>query len=920
MVSRVGLCAVGRSVQWCDEMGPVDERVVHPNGDSGLGQNGNSPEAGNAAVGLSTEEARGRLAEFGRNELPTGGRSSWWDILLRQFQSVLLAILVAAAVIAIVLGEVVDAAAIAAIIFLNGLLGFVQEWKAERSLDALAAMLRPRADVIRDGHRQTIDASEIVPGDLVILEMGCTVPADLGLVEATNLAADESVLTGESESVSKSVDKGGDNQSRAERRSSVWMGTTIVRGHGKGVVEATGLNTEFGRVAELTADVETLETPLTRQLNHLARQIGIVAISLAALVIAVGLVTGRPAAETFFLGISLAVALVPEGLPAAVTITLAMGIRAMARRRALLRRLQAAESLGAATVICTDKTGTLTENRMVVSKVVTTNLSVTVTGSGYEPVGEFQTSDGSEVCIADHAETRNLMFVAGTCNRAELWKDDEQWHVRGEPTEAALVTLARKAGVDSVRVGYEIPFSSDRKRMSVVTDERSPMVLVKGAPDVLIAHSQSVQSGETAIDLDDSLRSEWLRRIDTLAEQGMRTLGFAFRVLASDEVERFSAGQLGDNELESSLTFLGIVGILDPPRPEVAGAMAEAHKAGLRVVMVTGDAARTARAIADHVGFPGVSAVTGAELAKMPDEEMHHHVMNGAVLARTRPADKLRLVRLLQDSGEVVAMTGDGVNDAPALKRADIGVAMGIRGTDVARAAADIVLTDDNFRSIVDAVAEGRRQFENIRKFVLYLLSSNAGELVAIVGCVLMGWPLILLPVQILWMNLVTDGLSAMALGAEKAEPDSMQRPPHKPDEPILNRWGFLMIAAGGCYLGGATLYLFDHVLKSTGDLVLAQTAAFTGIVMIEKANVFNFRSLRWPLWVKGYASNPWLLLAIAGTITIQVLAVSLPALQSLLSTKTIPVELWGKILALCVPVIVIPELLKALLAKRNGT
>ena len=520
-------------------------------------------------TGLSSDEASVRLLEYGPNELPTNDRATWWEILGRQFRSVLIAILIVAAIIAAVLGETVDAIAITAIIVLNGLLGFLQEWKAERSLDALAAMLRPKADVIRDGRRQTIEAREIVPGDLVVLEMGCTVPADLRLSTVTNLAADESPLTGESEPVSKTVRADDENVSLAEQKGRVWMGTTIVRGHGHGVVVATGLNTEFGRVAALTAHVETLDTPLTRQLNRLAQQIGIVAVTLATLVVLAGLVTGRPVTETFFLGISLAVALVPEGLPAAVTITLALGIRVMAQRRALLRRLQAAESLGAATVICTDKTGTLTENRMVAAHVVTSETTVDVSGTGYEPFGDFV--DEAKVTIDPRSrhDLMELLRVASACNRAELEQDDSgQWIVRGEPTEAALLTLARKAGVEAIDgIIHEVPFSSDRKRMSVVVDDDAPVVLVKGAPDVLMARSTHVLRGEAVHPFDTEKREAWADQITAMAKEGIRTLGFAMRAVDTHELEDIRRGQPNDEAIEADLTFLGAVGLLDPPPP-----------------------------------------------------------------------------------------------------------------------------------------------------------------------------------------------------------------------------------------------------------------------------------------------------------------------------------------------------------------
>ncbi|WJW76363.1 HAD-IC family P-type ATPase [Thiohalobacter sp. IOR34] len=860
--------------------------------------------------GLSAEEAQARLRETGPNTLQAVRRTPWYRVLARQFVDVLIFILLIAATIAFAIGETGDAVTILAIVVLNGILGFVQEWKAEQALAALQRMLAPRCKVLRDGREQEIDARELVPGDLVLLEIGDRVPADLRLIEAINLKLDESALTGESLPVVKDVTPVEVGAPLALRHDIAWMGTAVTNGRARGLVVATGMATEFGRIAHLTQSVGEETTPLQRKLAVLGKQLGIYSVAISVLVAMVGWLVGKPLLEMFLTGVSLAVAVVPEGLPAVVTITLALGVRAMVRRRALLRRLQAAETLGAATVICTDKTGTLTQNEMTTRKIWLPTGEVTVTGVGYDPAGHFEV-DGEKIDYRQCPDLLALLETGLVCNHARLEKDEQGWHQIGEPTEAALVVAAYKAWLSQpveARTVSEFSFNSERKRMTLVekTDE-GLLAHVKGAPEVILARCTRILDGDSERPLTDADREAFNQAYMRMAEDGLRTLALARRRLPPEVA-------LDAEAVEQELTLLGVVGIIDPPRPEVPDAIRTAHQAGIKTIMITGDAVATAQAIARRIGLRVEQALSGNDLQGLDDEALLAILRDRQVLfARTTPENKLRIVGLLQSLGHVVGMTGDGVNDAPALKKADIGIAMGKRGTDVAKNASDMILTDDNFASIVGAVEEGRRQYDNIQKFVRYLLSSNTGEVLAILVNILLGGPLILLPVQILWMNLVTDGMTAVALGVEPAEKGIMQRPPRAAHEPILDRGGILMIALLGGYIGLATLWLFHHYIQegTEAEIQLAQTVAFTGIIVLEKMNVFNYRALHEPLAVVGFLSNPWILLAWMVTIGLQVCAVYLPFLQDALHTVPLGWADWGLILLVALPVFGLMEIYK---------
>lgn len=837
------------------------------------------------ATGLSSAEVAARLGTHGPNRLEEVGRPGPASIFLRQLASPLVALLGVAAALALLVGERADAFAIVTIVLLNALFGFVQEWKAERELEALRRILSPECSVRRDGRSRKIEAVELVPGDVVLLGEGDRVPADLRIVEAVEPRADESILTGESMPVTKQTDPVPAGESLAGRSSMLWMGTSLGSGRASGIVVATGMATEFGRVAELSGEIGEEATPLQRRLAGVGRQLGLASIAVAAGVALAGWAVGRPAWEMLLTAVSLAVAVVPEGLPAVVTLTLALGVRQLVRRKVLLRRLAAAEAIGAATVLCTDKTGTLTENRMSLRRIRLPRETLSAPFGGHRDEAlPLLTSalvacgvvDGSEDAVAE----RGL-----------------------DPTEAAIVAAAVAAGVEvGAEILREVPFTSQRRRMTVVT--RGPDGVTahcKGAPEVVLERSSTVAEGEDEVPLDEERRERMAAAYADLAGEGLRVLAIARRGFADGAPEQAE-------ELERDLCLLGFVGLQDPPRPEVPEAVATAMAAGIRLHMVTGDGPGTAAAIAREVGMEVSSSVGEGKIEALDDEQLGERLAEGSVVfSRATPEDKLRIVRLLRARGEIVGMTGDGVNDAPALKQADIGIAMGIRGTDVARAASDLVVTDDNFASIVAAVHEGRRQFDNIRQFIGYLLSSNAGEVVALLINVLTGGPLILLPVQILWMNLLTDGVTALALGSEPAGADVMRRPPHPPAGAMLDRATGSAVLRYGLYIGVATFVAFRLWLGDPATASRAQTMAFTVIILAEIFNVLNFRSSR-ILDSSGWRANPAMIAALVGTLALHVLSIHAGALQLLLDTVPLTAADWGWAVLLAAPVVLLPR------------
>ncbi|WP_292520191.1 HAD-IC family P-type ATPase [Methanoculleus sp.] len=856
-------------------------------------------------TGLSPGEAEVRLQRYGPNVLQEEARETRLQVFLRQFKSVLIVILIIAAAVSFLVGEAIDAAAILIIVVLNALLGFSQEWQAGEAIEALRKMLVQHAVVVRGGEGQEIEASAIVPGDLVVLEMGEKVPADLFITEATSLEVDEAPLTGESTPVDKAPGSLPAGTPLAERSNMVFAGTTVVNGRGRGIAVATGMKTEFGMIAGLSQRVADETTPLARQMDRLGRDLGLIAIGTAVLVVIVGLLQQRGLLEMFLVGVSLAVAVIPEGLPAVVTLTLALGIKNLMRRNCLIRHLPASETLGAVSVICTDKTGTLTRNEMAVVRVRTPDTEAEVTGAGYLPMGEFLVEEKPVDPLTDPG-LRQFLRTVLLCNHATLVLEEGGWRIFGTPTEGALVVAATKAGLsrdDAPEAVKEFSFNSTRKRMTIVYREaEGDVAYVKGAPEVLLARSSRLLREGLAVPLTDDLRKTLLAEIEEYASQGLRLLGAAYRPLPAGI-------ELTEDAVEEDLIFLGFAGIVDPPRPEAAEAIRLCRSAGIDVIMITGDNPLTAYAIARGLGLPSEGALTGAELEALNDDELERRLRTTKVLSRVTAEHKLRVIDILSRNRAVIAMTGDGVNDAPALKKASIGIAMGIKGTDVAKESSDMVLVDDNFASIVAGVEEGRREYDNISRFTRYLLSSNVGELVAIVGGLLLGLPLILIPVQILWINLVTDGLTALALGLEPAERDVMQRRPRDPAEAILTRNAYLVILILGVWLGLLTIYVFSGLHEV--DLDRARTMAFTGLIIFELYNVLNFRSFRYPLYRVGFFSNPYLLLAILGSLALQALVVYVPIFNIFLGTAPLTLADWGLLALLGLPVLIAGEAYK---------
>lgn len=845
-------------------------------------------------LGLNPTEIAAARTAHGWNELPEGKPVSPLAVLWRQVSGLLVLMLIGAALIALALGEVVDAIAIGAVVVLNAALGFVQEWRAERAIRSLKAMMSPQAVVIREGREQVIPARELVPGDVILLAEGDRVPADAQITAEAGLRLDEAMLTGESVPVSKPP---GD---------AVFSGTTVTSGHAEAQVTRIGAATEFGQVAELTGTVERAETSLQRELGHLARQLGWIALAVAAVVAGMGAWRGLEALQVFMLGLSMAVAMVPEGLPAVVTVTLALGAAAMARRQALVRHLQAVETLGAASVICTDKTGTLTENAMTVRRLWTGAGDYTVTGRGYDPAGHVE-RDGQKRRAGGDALLARASEVALACTHARLQRDGDGWRALGDPTEAALIVLAHKAWAeppDPDAVIAELPFTSDRKRMSVlIRGTDGNRVMTKGAPELVIDLCTRIEGPDGPLPLTLDRAENAHAAAQAMAAQGLRVIALAHRKTTGHRID------------EEELTLIGLAGLIDPPRAEVGQAIAAAQAAGIRTLMITGDHPETARAIATALGLPAARVITGPEIEAMDETTLAATVTGEVAFARVSPAHKLRIIAALQAQGETVGMTGDGVNDAPALRKADIGIAMGIRGTEVAKDAADLVLLDDNYATIVGAIAEGRRQFDNTRKFVRYLLSSNAGEVVALLINTAMLAPLIFLPTQILWMNLVTDGVTAVALGLEPGEKAQMKDPPRPRSERILSLTSAPLILCFGLYTGLASLWIFE-TLRPAG-VELARTAAFTAMVVFEKTSVFAFRSLRTPGWRLGYLSNPALLVAFAAMMALQVAAVYWAPLQTLLQTVPLRLSDWGLIAGFALPLLVLPEIWKSLRTAR---
>lgn len=868
--------------------------------------------------GLSDDEVNKRLSEYGTNELKEEEKKSFLSKLIEQFSDFLILILIAAALISFFVGEGKDAIVILAIVVLNAFLGIYQEGKAEKSLEALKKMASPTAKVIRNGHLSEVPASTLVPGDIVSLDAGDIIPADLRLIESSNLKIEEASLTGESVPVEKdSSIVFQEDVSLGDRKNMAYMGTSITYGRGKGVVVETGHNTEIGKIATMIQTYEDEDTPLQKQLNKLGKFLGITTIVICIVVFLVGLLQGRELLELFMVSISLAVAAIPEGLPAIVTIVLAIGMNRMVKRNAIVKRLLAVETLGSTTVICSDKTGTLTQNEMTVVKVYTNDKIIDVTGTGYDIYGEFKIGNEN---IGDTEFLNTLLHIAVLDNDADLEKTADGYKVIGDPTEGALVTLAAKGNIQksSANEKYprieEIPFDSSRKMMTTFHKNYIPNKIVsftKGAPDIVINRCSKIKIEDKILDLTDEMKKEILEVNNRFSEDALRVLALAYREY--DELPEDISPE--NNEID--MTFVGLVGMIDPPRPEAKEAIKKCKEAGIKTIMITGDYKETAFAIAKELGMAESKeeAMMGDEINKVSDEELKEIVKKVKVFARVSPEHKVRIVTALKENGEIAAMTGDGVNDALALKKADIGVSMGITGTDVAKNTADMILTDDNFASIVAAVEEGRIIYSNIKKFVAFLLSCNIGEILIVFTSILLNLPVPLIAIQLLWLNLVTDSFPALALGVEKGDPDIMKIPPRNPDEPILTGKLLIRIALQSIAISVASLLSYIWGLSTyNGDLTKARTVIFACLITAELLRAFSSRSLNYTLFKIGFFTNKTMVYAVLASFALLLVVIYVPFLQPIFHTAALGLYDWCVILGLAIIPLIVGELSKTLL------
>jgi P-type Ca2+ transporter type 2C len=877
--------------------------------------------------GLTTVDARARLTDYGPNKLAEERPVAAWRKFLAQFRDVLVVLLLIATVISAALwwyerdaALPYEAFAISAVVLLNAILGYVQHERAQSAIAALRQMAAAHAHVVRDGDMTSLPATELVPGDILVVEEGDTVPADARVLQSTALHVAEAALTGESLPVSKDIAAITGDVGLGDRTNMIFSGTSVTYGRGRAVAVATGMRTEMGRIAGMLAHVPTGPTPLQRELDRVGRRLGLVVVIIALVMIAtivvVEHVRGLAAfLDVLILGVALAVAAVPEGLPAVVTAVLSIGVQRMARRKAIVRHLRAVETLGSASIIASDKTGTLTRNEMTVREVITASGRVLLSGTAYAPVGDVRRDSGEPVTGNLRIELERALAVADRANNASVQERNGQWTVTGDPTEGALIVAARKAGLESDRLNQrftrvgEVPFSAERKLMSTVhTDteaEGRVLLFTKGAPDVLLTRCTHELVGEEWRPLSDRRSREILVANDALAGRALRSLGVAFRASVDGSL---TANDI-DETIERDLVFAGLIGMIDPPRDEARDAVAHARRAGIRPVMITGDHPRTAAVIAQELGIISDARVlTGSDLERMSDESLNEAVGAVSVYARVNPEHKLRIVRALQRRGAIVAMTGDGVNDAPALKLADIGVAMGITGTDVSKQAADMVLADDNFATIVAAVEEGRSIFSNIRKFLRYLLSSNVGEVMTMffgvvfadaIGLSAQGGAVVLplVAAQLLWINLVTDGAPALALGIDPVDPELMDRPPRPAGERVVTgkMWGGIVFVGAVMTIG--SLYVLDAALpgglfQGAGTLRHAQTMVFTTLMLFQLFNLFNARSDEVTAF-RGLLDNRSLLAAILLSVLLQMCVVYAPFLQRAFSTESLTMRDW---------------------------
>lgn len=941
-----------------------------------------------AESGLTAEEVARRLETYGPNQLDEAPGITFWQMLLDQFNNFVVILLIVAAGVSALLGEWIEAGAILVIVILNATLGVIQERRAEQALAALKKLAAPDAKVIRDGERKSVPSPQLVPGDIVLLEAGNYVPADIRLLEAANLRIEEAALTGESIPVQKDANIHLEADiPLGDRKNTTFMGTLVSYGRGRGVVVSTGMRTQIGLIAEMLQAVENEPTPLQKRLDQLGKMLGWATLGICAIVFVVAVVrftdlslitapnggllvylksAREEIVNTFMLAVGLAIAAVPEGLPAVVTISLALGMREMVQRHALIRRLSSVETLGSTTVICSDKTGTLTQNEMTLTNMWVDDRSISITGKGRTLSGEFN-ENGNTVNLEDYPGVRTALWVGALNNDAELTisgesAEEQTYRMTGDPTEGALVVAAAKAGALPRPLNHayprvqEVPFDSERKRMITVhqvreskPDDFSPfykhetsgyVVAIKGAPDMVLDLCTQYQlTDDTHAALTEDQRMHILKANDQMTQEALRVLAVAYKVSQEmPDIENIE-------KLEDGMIFVGLLGMIDPPRPEVTHALAKAAKAGIRTIMITGDFPNTARAIAETIGLlkPGHQVLSAAELDDLTDDELKQQVEYTDVFARVSPEHKLRIVEALREDNEVVAMTGDGVNDSPSIKRANIGVAMGITGTDVAKESADMVLTDDNYASIVAAVEQGRIIYDNIRKFVFFLLSSNVAEIMVIFLATLAGLPAPLTVIQLLWLNLLTDGAPALALAMEKGDPAIMERKPRPPSEPIINKrmqWGIGVqtIAQTGCVLAAfliglswhleagalipegesSLLYVLQHNWRGI-DVQAAETMAFVTLSLCELFRAYTVRSEKVSIFKIGVFSNKYMQYAVGVSILLLILVVGIPFMQPIFNTHFPSTREWGVIIALSLVPAIAEEITKAYIRRKEA-
>jgi magnesium-transporting ATPase (P-type) len=842
------------------------------------------------ATGLDPLEAQRRLQQYGPNRLPEGGQRSAFKRFILQFHNLLIYVLIAAGTLAAAIGHITDALVIVAVVLVNATIGFVQEGRANSAMNAIRAMVDPQASVLRGGKRLTIPADAVVPGDIVLLEAGDRIAADLRLIKASSLKADEAILTGESVPVDKQVAPVAADVPLGDRFSMAFSGSFIAAGQGEGVVIATGAQTQLGQISTMIGNVEQLATPLIRQMNHFARQVTMVILGISALVLGFAWWSeSYSIGDAFMAVVGLVVAAIPEGLPAVMTITLAVGVQRMARRKAIIRRLPAVETLGAVSVICSDKTGTLTRNEMTVAQLVTGDRAVSVDGTGYAPLGGFASETGISLDPAADPVLETLTLAGLLCNDAALRQVDDRWIVDGDPMEGALLSVAVKAGhndavahAEFARIA-EIPFDSRHRYMATLNARtgHAPQLFVKGAPEAIIAMCSDVATAAGPQPID---AAHWLAQVDVLAEVGQRVIAIAQRAMPT------GSSAISSDDVHGGLTMLGLVGLIDPPRPEAIAAIAECHAAGIRVKMITGDHAVTARAIAIAVGLgDDPRTLTGADLDALDDAAFEAEARAAVVFARASPEQKLRLVEALQRDGSVIAMTGDGVNDAPALKRADVGVAMGQKGTEAAKDASEMVLADDNFASIVAAVREGRTVYDNLTKVISWTLPTNGGEALTLLVAIMLGLTLPITPVQILWINLVTAVALGLALAFEPPEAGAMLRPPRRSGQALLSGRLLWRIVFVSLLMVAGTFGVYSHATAKGLSVETARTIAVNTIVVMEIFYLFSVRyvhgaSLTW----QGVLGTPAVLIAVATVTTAQFLFTYLPVMHTIFASRPV--------------------------------